>query len=322
MGSPLSIVVFGVSNLEETTAFYRDVIGLDASDESLWSGANFEALWQLPKGAAAKVRLFSLGGSPVGRILALEFDAPDRKIVDDTDERTFRAFWNINFYVDDIETAVAHLKKHNCRIWSEPFEYEMDQGVGSWMESVAIAPDNITVVLLQLPKDEDTQTGLISEGSRETRTRFGFSQVATSSHSVSSYGKAYVFYRNVLGMEPIFEEIMADPALNKLNSRPSDGKTRWAFLQGDDNYLGKVIISHPMNYTVPDRTKVAVPPNIGYLAQSFIVPDIKRAVEDCNRLGAEVLSETLAIDIPAIGQVNAVTVLNPGSDGLTLLFTE
>lgn len=156
MGSPLSVVVFGVSNLDETTAFYRDVIGLDATAESRWSGTDFEALWQLPEGAKARTRLFSLGTSNVGRILALEFDAPNRRIVADIDQRTFRAFWNFNFYVDDIDAAVKHLKKHNCRIWSEPRKYEMGKGVGSWTEAVAIAPDNITAVLLQLPTNEDT----------------------------------------------------------------------------------------------------------------------------------------------------------------------
>lgn len=155
-----------------------------------------------------------------------------------------------------------------------------------------------------------------------TRTKSGFSQVATTSHSVSAYDKAFAFYRDVLGMEPIFEEIMSDPALNKLNSRPKDGQTRWAFLQGDDNYLGKVIISHPMNYDVPDRTKFAVPPNIGYLAQGFVVSDIKRAAKNCDAMGAEMFSAEHGVNIPGIGRVNTIVVRNPGSGGLTLLFTE
>lgn len=322
MGSPLSVVVFGVSNLDESTAFYRDVIGLDATDETVWSGAEFESLWHLPAGSAGRTRLFSLGDSPVGRILAIEFDAQDRKTVALPDERTYRAFWNINLYVNDIYKAVDYLKEQGCRIWSEPFEYIINDGMGGWTEAVVIGPDLATTVLLELPQDVETKVGVVGiETDVQTKTKAGFSQIATTSHSVSSFDKALEFYRTVVGMEPIIEEVMEDVPLNRLNSRPDDGQTRWAFIKGD-HFLGKVVISYPMNYTVPDRTSIAVPPNIGYLAQGFIVPDMEKAALACAQLKAEVFSAGQSTAIPGIGITEAMIVRNSGSDGLTLLFTE
>lgn len=322
MGSPLSVVVFGVSDLDETTAFYRDVIGLDATEETVWSGAEFESLWQLPAGSAGRTRLFSLGGSPVGRILAIEFDAQDREMIAHPDERTFRPFWNINLYVDELDPIIEHLKKKGCTIWSEPVDYYVTEDVGAWREAVAIGPDNITIVLLQLPKDTNTKVGEISLGSDTARTRFGFTQVASTSHSVLSYDKSFAFYRDVVGMVPIFEEIMADPALNRLNSRPENGRTQWAFIKGDDNYLGKVVISCPLNYKVPDMTNVSVPPNIGYLAQGFMVTDMDQALSDCAKLQAETFTSPQYTNLPGIGQMQTMIVKNPGSDGLTLLMVD
>lgn len=321
MGSPLSLVVFGVSDLDETTAFYRDVIGLDATDETIWSGAEFEHLWQLPEGSSGRTRLFSLEDSPVGRILAIEFDAAKRDLVPLPDERTYRAFWNINLYVNDIYAAVEYLKKQGCRIWSEPFEYIINDGMGGWTEAVAIGPDYTTTVLLELPQDVETKVGVVGiETDVQSKTKTGFSQVATTSHSVHSFEKALEFYRTIIGMEPIIEEVMEDVALNRLNSRPDDGQTRWAFIKGD-HFLGKVVISYPMNYTVPDRTSIAVPPNIGYLAQGFILPDMEKAVLDCAGMEVEVFSSAQSTTIPGIGRTETMIVRNPGSNGLTLLFT-
>lgn len=322
MGSPLSVVVFGVSDLDESTAFYRDVIGLDATEETHWSGDDFDSLWQLPPGSSARTRLFSLGDSPVGRILAVEFDAPDRKTVPLPDERTYRAFWNINLYVSDIYAAVEYLKKQGCRIWSEPFEYIISDGMGGWTEAVIIGPDNATTVLLELPQDVETKVGVVGiETDVQSKTKAGFSQIATTSHSVSSFDKALSFYRDVVGMEPIIEEVMSDVALNRLNSRPDDGQTRWAFIKGD-HFLGKVVISYPMNYSVPDRTSVAVPPNIGYLAQGFTVPNLADTAAACVSAQADVFSPSQLTSIPGIGEVETMIVRNPGSGGLTLLFTE
>jgi catechol 2,3-dioxygenase-like lactoylglutathione lyase family enzyme len=322
MGSPLSVVVFGVSSLEEARAFYGDIIGLDASQEAVWSGPEFEQLWQLPPGASARTMLFSLGDSPVGRILALEFDAPHRELVASTDDRTFRAFWNINFYVDDVDAAVAYLKSKNCQIWSEPFEYKTSDDMGAWREAVAIGPDNMTIILLQLPSDMNTKVGVVGvETEVAGKSKAGFSQIATTSHSVSSFEKSKEFYQSVLGLEPFIEEVMEDEYLNTLNSRPKDGQTRWAFMKGDHLY-GKIVISYPINYDVPNRIPVAVPPNIGYLAQGFFVEDIHKAETNCAAVSAETFSALNRIDIPSLGVIDAMIVRNPGSEGLTLIMSK
>ena len=323
MSSPLSLAVFGVSDIDEATSFYRDVIGFDATDEVVWSGSEFEALWHLPKGSTARARLFSHGHSKVGRILALEFDAQDRVIISDSDERTFRAFWNINVYAEEIHSAVKHLKENNCDIWSEPYEYDVGGGVGAWMEAVILAPDNVTLVLIELPTEGggDMSADVGKDTAAKSKTKYGFSQIATTSHSVSSFDKAHAFYSAVLGMDTIVEQIMDDPRLNKLNSRPDDGRTRWAFMKGDDS-LGKVVISHPMNYEVRNRTDVAVAPNIGYLAQGFSVSDINKVTPACAAVDAEIYSPLCAVDIPGVGPAKAIIARNPGSGGLTFIYSE
>ena len=91
------------------------------------------------------------------------------------------------------------------------------------------------------------------------------------------------------------------------------------FTQGDHEY-GKIALSAPVNYEVPDLTPNAVAPNIGYLAQSFEVADVAAAASGCAEVGAEVFSGPLEIDQPGRGRCKAMLVRNPGSGALQELF--
>ena len=64
----------------------------------------------------------------------------------------------------------------------------------------------------------------------------------------------------------------------------------------------------------------AVPPNIGYLAQSFQVGDLAEAASACAAVGAEEFSAPLEIDLPGRGKCAAMLVRNPGSGALQELF--
>jgi hypothetical protein len=63
-----------------------------------------------------------------------------------------------------------------------------------------------------------------------------------------------------------------------------------------------------------------VPPNIGYLAQSFQVPDLDEAARSCATLGAKVFSGPAEMDLPGRGNCKAMIVRNPGSGALQELF--
>jgi hypothetical protein len=60
----------------------------------------------------------------------------------------------------------------------------------------------------------------------------------------------------------------------------------------------------------------AVAPNIGYLAQTFIVPDLAASLGAARELGAEVFSSPLELDMPALGRVATAILRNPGSGAL------
>ncbi len=326
-GSPLAFAILGVSRLETALTFYRDVIGFDASVVTTWAGEAFEAHFALPKGASAKAVMFGLPNAPglgpkVGRVLALEFNAPNRITIPQTGDRTYRGLWNLNFYVNDIRATTRDLQSKGFHFWSEPVGYEVSAKAGMPIEVLFDGPDGLAINLVELTGDETSTIGrLKKEVDALGKSPQGFSQVATTSHSIINYEKALAFYTHVLGMEVQIDDILGKPETNHFLGRPREAQTRATFVAGKHQF-GKVALSYPLNYEVPNKVPLAVAPNIGYLAQSFCVPSLDKAIAACAAVGAETFSSPVKIEIPGVGTVNALMVRNPGSGALMQIYED
>ena len=64
------------------------------------------------------------------------------------------------------------------------------------------------------------------------------------------------------------ESVLEGPVTNRALSLPPESRTRSVIVQGAHEY-GKIALASALNYELPTLVPDAVPPNIGYLAQSF-----------------------------------------------------
>ena len=324
-GSPLAVAVLGVSTVAAARAFYGDVIGLDATPPAIWRGEAFERHFKLPPGAAAQAVMFANRTAPgigpkVGRVLALEFDAKTRVKIPAPGDRTYRGLWNLNFYVDDIRATTRDLRAKGFSFWSDPVGYEVSAKAGAPVEVLFDGPDGLAINLVELTGDESSTIGKLRlEVAALGKTKTGFTQVSTTSHSVFDRDKALAFYEKVLGMQVRIDDILDKPETNHFLGRPRDARTRATFVAGAHQF-GKVALSHALNYAVPEKVVLAVPPNIGYLAQGFEVQSLDLAAAACRDLHAEVFSAAEELDVPGLGAVRAMIVRNPGSGALMQLF--
>jgi catechol 2,3-dioxygenase-like lactoylglutathione lyase family enzyme len=315
-GSPLSTAVLGVSSLKAAKDFYGGVIGLEASDPVTLSGPGFETHWNLPLGSAAEAILFWYGDDPVGQVLAIKFSGENRVTIPQPGDRTYRGLWNLNFYVDDIRATTKDLQAKGYTFWSEPVGYEVSAKAGQPVEVLFDGLDGLAVNLVELTGDDSTAVGkLRQQVDAYGKTPTGFTPVATTSHSITDHEKALAFYEKVLGLHVIIDDVLNKPETNHFLGRPDGAETRATFVAGDHPF-GKIALSYPMNYSAPDKGDTQVPPNIGYLAQSFIVPDLVKALEICDEIGAERFSDTCDIMIPGVGPRFSAVVRNPGSGAL------
>ncbi len=320
-GQPVSVVVIGAENLDASLKFYAGTLGLAVTESRTWSGPDFQRYWKLPARSSARSAFLAHGADPVGRIQLMEFSGTNRKLVRPATVRRAVGLFNINIYASDIRRDFERLKAQGFRNWSEPAHNNFGPVVGETMEAAFDGPDGVVINLIELlTKDPKTVIGHIVAFIEEYgRTPTGFTSVVTTAHTVSDMEKSLAFYYGPLQMSVFIESILQGAVTNRALSLPEHAKTRSVIVQGDHEY-GKIALAEAMNYELPSLVPDAVPPNVGYLAQSFQVADLGATARACSAVGAEVFSGPLEIDLPGRGRCKAMVVRNPGSGALQELF--
>jgi len=317
----VSVVVIGVESLDASLAFYADTLGLEVAETRTWAGPEFESYWQVPAGTTARCAFLGQGADPVGRIQLMEFDAPDRKLIRTPDIRRATGLFNLNIYTHDIEHDYEQLTAQGFQFWSKPAYANFGPGVGETMEVCFNGPDGVVINLVQLlTKDPKMMIGHLYEFVTDYgRTPTGFTPVATTAHGVHDMEKALAFYYGPLNMKLFVESVLEGAETNRALNLPEESRTRSVLVQGDHEY-GKIALASPINYKEENIVPNAVPPNIGYLAQSFQVDDFDEVVKACTVVGAEQFSAPAEIDLLGRGNCKAMMVRNPGSGALQEIF--
>jgi catechol 2,3-dioxygenase-like lactoylglutathione lyase family enzyme len=318
---PVSVVVIGAKNLDASLDFYAGTLGLEVAETRTWQGPEFERYWHLPAGSKARCAFLGRGADPVGRIQLMEFDAPHRKLVRPPDIRRATGLFNLNIYASDMEKDYAKLKSQGFNFWSQPARNNFGPVVGETLEASFDGPDGVVINLIQLlSEDPKTVIGRIVKFIAEYgRTATGFTSVVTTAHGVLDMEKALAFYYGPLHMTVFIESVLKGAVTNRALCLPEDSQTRSVLVQGAHEY-GKIALATPMNYQVPNLVPDAVPPNIGYLAQSFQIGNIDESASACAAVGAEEFSATMDINLPGRGKCRSMLVRNPGSGALQELF--
>lgn len=316
-GSPLAAAVIGVERLEDSLAFYRDMIGMEVIHEGRWRGDQYERYWHLADGCGARSALLSASEAPVGRVLLIEFDATERLRVRQPGIRRAYGLFNLNFYSVDIHADSERFKTAGFEFWSEPVAHDFTADVGTPIEVVFEGPDSVAINLVELAtEDPNTRIGQMrAYVERHGRTAKGFTPVVTSSHVAQDLDKGRGFYEKVLNMGVLIDDVLQTPESNHFLGLAEGSRTRLQFMQGN-HMFGKIAMSQPLNYTCGSLTALAVPPNVGYLAQQFLVTDAVRAAEMCEELDVEVFTPLMEIELPGLGRCKSILVRNPGSGAL------
>lgn len=321
VSAPVSVAVIGVDNLDVSLKFYAGTLGLTVAESRMWQGRDFERYWQVPAGTTARCAFLGHGVDPVGRIQLMEFSAASRKRVRAANVRRAVGLFNLNIYASDIQRDYERLKAEGFQFWSTPAHNNFGPVVGETMEAAFDGPDGVVINLIQLlTEDPKTVIGRITRFiAAYGRTPTGFTSVVTTAHTVADMEKALAFYYGPLHNTLFLESVLQGAVTNRALSLPEEARTRSVIVQGDHEY-GKIALAAAMNYQIPSLVPDAVPPNIGYLAQSFEVGDLQETARACAAVGAEVFSGAVEIDLPGRGKCKSMVVRNPGSGALQELF--
>jgi catechol 2,3-dioxygenase-like lactoylglutathione lyase family enzyme len=251
----------------------------------------------------------------------MEFAGSNRKRIREAGIKRATGLFNLNIYTSDVKRDYAQLQAQGFEFWSEPNHINFGPAVGEAMEFAFEGPDGVVINLVELLSDDPkTMIGHLYHFVKGYgRTPTGFTPVVTTAHTVSNMQKALDFYYGPLGMKLFAESVIEGEAANRPVNLPADARTRSVLVQGDHEY-GKIALAEPLNYKVPDLVPAAVAPNVGYIAQSFLVADLSVTERACGSLAAEIFTPATEIDLPGRGRCRAMLVRNPGSGALQELF--
>lgn len=317
-GSPLYAATIGVADLDHSLRFYESTLGLDVLERRRMDGAPFAAHWGLPTGVTAEVAVLADRDCPVGRVVLMEFGVSGRQVVRNVEGQCIFGFVNLNFYTEDIHAHVPQLVAAGCRPWSDPILHDMGPAIGTPVEIMLDGPDSVIINMIELraPNPEArillTMAYIADHGGYN---RCGASPVVTTQHCVRDYDAAMAFNTRVMGMSVRNNTVLKGADMERFMRYPPGAQTRDTYLQGN-HVFGKVAINHPLNFPCVDIVPRAVAPNIGYLAQTFVVPDLAASLAAARELGAEVFSPALELEMPALGRAVSAILRNPGSGAL------
>jgi len=283
----------------------------------IMAGGDFALHWQLPNGNAAQVAVLADRGLRVGRVTLIEFAASRRALVRDMEGQRCFGFVNLNFYTDAIVEHTTRLVGAGARAWSAPVVHDMGN-VGSPVEVMLDGPDGIIVNLIELRAHDPDARLLRTVRYIEDHggyNRCGSTAVATSQHCVRSHERATAFNSQVLGMSVRNDVVLSGADMERFMHYPPGAQSRDIYLQGN-HVLGKIAVNQPINFSCEDLVPRAVAPNIGYIAQSFIVPSLAGAMASVSQLSAEVFSPPVELDLPGLGRISTAIVRNGGSGAL------
>jgi catechol 2,3-dioxygenase-like lactoylglutathione lyase family enzyme len=180
-------------------------------------------------------------------------------------------------------------------------------------------PDGVAVNLVQPLGGPDTFTGRIrAQVERHGMTRTGFTPICTTAHCLYDMSASVSFYRDVLGMRVVLDEVLGKPETNYFLARPPNARAHTVFVAGD-HFFGKVALNQPLNYEVAERLPQAHAPNVGYLAQGFAVPDLGEAVRRLEQTGTPYQWRPVP-PMREFGGERLVQLRVPGSGGFALLY--
>ncbi len=319
-GSPLHAAVIGARDLAASTAFYRDLIGLEVVGEGPLRGSAFRGAFHLPAGSQARYAALANRGDRVGRIVLIAFEAQDRKPIRTDEGQRGYGLINVNFYTPDIAAAVRRFEAAGYEMWSPPVLYDVSAHAGAPTEVKFDGPDTVVINLIELTtKDPATSIGRMRRYAEEYGYNAqGFTPVVTTQHTTPDRDAEIGFYREALGMGIRHMAILDEPGHNVFYRLPEGAVTLCAFSQGA-HMFGKIGLDQPVNYPCPPQVDAAVAPNIGYIAQAFLVERLDVALAGAARADAKPYSPVSDVVFPGLGDVRAVMVRSPGSGALIAL---
>jgi catechol 2,3-dioxygenase-like lactoylglutathione lyase family enzyme len=256
-----SWATIGVADLRGALAFWADRCGFEIATSAEGPDPVLSDHWGLPADAIARQALIRAPGCELGMLHLVEYAEPTTSVR--AGAQVFdRCPKNLDIYVDDMATRVADLRQAGFAFRSEAFTEATSPDGVRFREIHLAGHDDINLVLLQL-LDDPPETGAS-----------GFLGIGPLVTTVADPDQEKVFYRDVMGLEMLHDNILAGPEIERMIGLPAGAALDVSIWGRPGEHLGQVEIVAYRGTEGADLYPRARPGTRGIVQLNFTADDL------------------------------------------------
>jgi catechol 2,3-dioxygenase-like lactoylglutathione lyase family enzyme len=251
----------GVASLPDALEFWAGRCGFEVAASAAGPDPALTAHWGLPADAIARQALVRARGCDLGMLHLVEYTEPTTSVR--AGAQVFdRCPKNLDIYVDDMATRVADLRQAGFAFRSEAFTEATSPDGVRFREIHLPGHDDINLVLLQL-LDEPPETG-----------PSGFLGIGPLVTTVADPDREKAFYRDVIGLEMLHDNILAGPEIERMIGLPAGAALDVSIWGRPGHHLGQVEIVAYRGTEGADLYPRARPGTRGIVQLNFTAADL------------------------------------------------
>ncbi len=305
--------VISVTNLDEMTAFYTDILGWEIRSQGTVPSKTLKA-WNLPASTKARFSLVANPASISGFVRIIDFDGVEQvRIRNHSQAWETGGIYNMNIRVNDMNLTAHEVTNAGWQAPSAPVRFSFGPFIVK--EWIPRHKDGIRIAFIERVTPP-------LEGWPNLKTT---SRTFNSTQMVANMSRALEFYQGILG----FKTYLEHRAPSDSQSEHVLGMSKQAMVSvtrdirivnptGENE--GSIELLQFENYSGRDFSERATPPNLGNLMLRFPVPDIEKLATYLIDEGVALEYEPITTSLAPYGQVKLIAIRAP--DGAWLEFFE
>jgi catechol 2,3-dioxygenase-like lactoylglutathione lyase family enzyme len=293
--------IVSCADLSVTRRLFEDVFGLAEVGRQDLTEPEVKALWGV-EGRRATTVVLDTPGTPFG-VRLVQFD-PLSDVVIRNRSTGFDAdaLKVIDFYAPDFDAAEAYLKARGFALKHERAVYDLPEG--RFIEGHLWGPDEVVCALVSGPKAFFSGFATVKD-----RT---FSEVQSISSPVSDPERVIQFYKDVLGLEIVYEYFIDAESFSKLVGTPHklQLRARNIGVKRTEPYFGIIHYGLPEDAYTSLRDR-SVLPNRGLAGATVMADGLDVIAEKAGDFGAVILAPLARVSLAPYGRVRSLTLRAP-----------
>ncbi len=259
--SSWSVVTVGVADLNAALKLWQDDFGLEVAERREGPDAELAQFWNIDSDDIAGQALVKTPGIDFGMLHLVEFVNPQAPV-----REAARAYdlcpKNLDIYTDDMPTRMTDLRARGREFSNEDFsEVTAPNGV-TFREIHMPSHDRINIVLLELMGEELPVSTA------------GFSGVGILISIVPKADTEKAFYRNVMGLDLLSDNLLKGPEIEKMVGLPTGAALDVSIWGKADNQFGRMEIIEYQGVRGDNLYPKTTPKSRGILHVSYFTNDL------------------------------------------------